>query len=360
MTEKTTFQSSFANTGGGAATGLPNYTRAGAGQRGGFQSEQMKQSVDAAVEARKTAAATDPRRQDNKPTGRANVSTAPTPSAGVVDYTAGKPTMKDPLTVSKMRYPSDLPDNFQMIFHFGPYTNEVALRNWYVNHDLSIALPLPGNLADSTSLGYSASNLGAIGGEFLGLLTKVAGSSDWIQTLRNEVNQAVRSPGKLASDVGRVIARRALAGVSPTLGTAVDLATGSTPNPHVAVSFTHVNLRTFTFTWKMSPNSADESAALEEIIRTINSRILPAKDGSNFLLSFPNHCQVLIQPMAVEQLFRFKPCVVESFNVNYAPSGIPSVFAGTNLPTEIEMSITLKEVRIRTSEDYQRSSYTQD
>lgn len=319
-----------------------------------------QQAVQAAAD-RAGSAAVDPRRTDRQLNGPVTLTGVPVkPTAGIVDYTAGKPSIRPALPVQKMRYPSDLPDNFQMIFHFGPYTNEVALRNWYVNHDLSVALPLPANLVDSTSLGYSTPNLGAIGGEFLGMLTKVAGSSDWLQSLRSEVNQAVRNPGKLASDVGRVIARRAIAGVSPTLGSALDLATGSTPNPHVAVSFTHVNLRTFTYTWKMSPNSPDESATLEEIIRTINSRILPAKDGSNFLLSFPNHCQILMQPMAIEKLFSFKPCVVESLAVNYAPSGIPSVFAGTNLPTEIEMTMTLKEVQIRTSEDYQRSSYAQD
>lgn len=368
MTEKTSFQlaaeraqrnSAFGGSSSSYAQGnQQNLTRT---STTGQQSTVAAQQAVQAAADRAGSAAVDPRRVDRQPTGpAAGVQTPPKPSAGVVDYAAGKPSMKPALPVNKMRYPSDLPDNFQMIFHFGPYTNEVALRNWYVNHDLSIALPLPANLVDSTSLGYSTPNMGAIGGEFLGLLTKVAGSADWLQTLRSEVNQAMRNPGKLASDVGRVIARRAIAGVSPTLGSALDLATGSTPNPHVAVSFTHVNLRTFTYTWKMSPNSADESAALEEIIRTINARILPAKDGSNFLLNFPNHCQILIQPVAIEKLFSFKPCVVESLGVNYAPSGIPSVFAGTNLPTEIEMTMTFKEVQIRTAEDYQRSSYAQD
>lgn len=276
-----------------------------------------------------------------------------------VDTSLNPLVLKPAKPVNLMKYPSDLPDSFQIIFHFGEYTSEVALRNWYVNHDLSIALPLPGNLVDTTSLGYSSTNLGAIGGELLGLLTNIAKQSDWIQAARDEVNQAVRNPGRLPKDISTVFARRVLSGVSPTLGTAFDLATGSTPNPHIAVSFTNVNLRTFTYTWKMSPNSIEESMALEDIIRTINTRILPRKDGSNFMLSFPNHCQVLMQPATIGNAFKFKPCVVESFNVNYAPNGIPSTFMGTNLPTEIEMSMTLKEVQIRTSEDYQTSQFAQ-
>ena len=57
-------------------------------------------------------------------------------------------------------------------------------------------------------------------------------------------------------------------------------------------------------------------------------------------------------PKQNEFLYDFKPCVIENMIVNYAPTGVPSFFAGTKAPTEIEFQLFLSEINLWLKEDY--------
>ena len=258
--------------------------------------------------------------------------------------------------VFKRSYPSDLPSedgSYYLQIMLGDYNQGVALSDMStVQHDVSIVLPVPANLMTATALDYSNVELGALGGEALNALRAIDGAGDKLQALRDQTNNLARELFKSGdSGLRQMVFRRMVAQVSPTLGSAVDLVNGSTPNPHIAVTFNNVKFRSFAYTWKFSPNSPGESVTLNEIIQKLNQRILPKKSG-NLLLKYPNQCKLKLFPYQLNTLFKFKPCVIESMRVNYAPSGSPSFFAGTQLPTEIELSINFQEIQIRTSEDY--------
>jgi hypothetical protein len=125
----------------------------------------------------------------------------------------------------------------------------------------------------------------------------------------------------------------------------------------MAVSFQNVNLKRYNFTWRLSPNNKSESQELEDIVLNLQSGSLPKRGP--FLLDFPDVVQLDMLPSG---LFHFKPMVIDSVVVNYAPSGVPSFFKnddGTSkkYPTEIELSISLKELDIHTSDD-PRYSFT--
>lgn len=259
-------------------------------------------------------------------------------------------------TVVKTEYPLDLPMNggsYYLQIMLGPYDVNTAIAGKGVQHDFSIAFPVPSNLLTATALDYTNINLGAFGGEFFKSAIKLgnaAQNGDFFAALRQEVNSGVRAVFE-NGNVRQLIARRVVSGLSPTLGSAVDLAAGNTPNPHVAVTFNNVKLRSFTYTWKFSPNSKPESERLQEIIQKLHERVLPKKSGS-LLLNYPNQCQLQLYPTQLNELFKFKPCVIDNMSVNYAPSGTPSFFAESKLPTEIELSMTFHEIQLRTSEDY--------
>lgn len=294
----------------------------------------------------------------NKPKPQATVPAASAPSS-MAASSAAAPSAAAPVKVTfKKEYPLDLPvdesSSYYLQIMLGPYDVNTAIAGKGVQHDTSIAFPVPSNLLTATALDYTNINLGAFGGEFLQSAVRLgdaANNGDFFGQLRNEVNVGVRALFGDNGNVRQLIARRIVSGLSPTLGSAIDLASGSTPNPHVAVTFNNVKLRSFTYTWKFSPNSKDESARLQEIIQKLHQRILPRKSGS-MLLQYPNQCQLRLFPAQLNELFKFKPCVIDSMNVNYAPSGTPSFFAETKLPTEIELSMTFHEIQLRTAEDY--------
>jgi hypothetical protein len=240
----------------------------------------------------------------------------------------------------------------------GAYSDEVATSvKDMVQHTVSIALPLPANLTTATSLDYSNVSLGALGGEALASLQRLKniyeGGGDLVQGLRGEVSGLAREMFKSGdSALRQTVVRRAVASAVPTLGSAIDIMTGTTPNPHVAVTFNNVKFRSFSYSWKFSPNSAKDSDKLTRIIAKIHECALPRKGDSRLLLTYPHQCKLRFSPEVLNDLFRFKPCVIDAVNVNYAPNGVPSFFAGTKLPTDIELAITFQEIQIRTSEDY--------
>jgi hypothetical protein len=155
-------------------------------------------------------------------------------------------------------------------------------------------------------------------------------------------------------DFFQALARRLAGGLSPEVGAAFDLATGTAPNPHMAVSFQGVALKKYQFSWRLSPNNEKESKILEEVIRNLQASGLPEKQGQ-FLLTFPDVISVEMMP---SNLFIFKPMMMDNVSINYAPSGSPSFYkSSTNnsnrYPTELELSISLREIDIHTASDDQ-------
>ena len=54
------------------------------------------------------------------------------------------------------------------------------------------------------------------------------------------------------------------------------------------------------------------------------------------------------------ELIKYKPALLQDVRVNYAPNGIPSFFAGTNLPTFIQIGLTFVETTYFTANDFGR------
>lgn len=251
---------------------------------------------------------------------------------------------------------------YNMKIFFAPYNADLALKNGeMMKTETSVVFPLPANLLSSTGLDYTNVNLGAIGGELIGAAKDLVNDPDFFGKLNSQIRTGVQlatGDNAASQDLRSVLLRRLVQGVSSTAGAAADLITGSTPNPHVAVTFNNVKLRTFSFTWKFSPTSAAESESLRKIIRMMQRRILPERN-SNFLLRYPNQVQIQLKPDPLNQLFRFKPAVITDLVVNYAPNGVPSFFKD-DMPTDVELSLSFQEIQIRTASDYDDNKQGQE
>lgn len=303
-------------------------------------------------------------------TGRADASTSPiTPqnvnaSAGYTDFdyigdlTASADTnipssTQSSLKPAKYSYPSDLMQRVCMFLYLAEYNSQVGLgATDRIQHDTSIALPIPASLLDSLGLDYNTLSLGVFGGPVAQSIDRIVGAGASGQSVINQTKTEISRLYNNAdrADIAKAILLRTTSTVSGTLGSAFGLSLGAVPNPHVAVNFNNVKLRTFSFSWKFSPNSAEESNELVSIIQTLQRRSLPKRDG--VLLEYPSQCKIEFRPTPFNDLFKFKPCVIDGINVNYAPNGIPSFFVGTQLPTEIDLNISLQEIQIRTASDY--------
>lgn len=245
-----------------------------------------------------------------------------------------------------LKYLTDDPKYFMQL-QFYDYEREGAFSDAKLNTIGTIILPMPLNLAEGLSLDVSDMSFGAFGGEAfesIDRLYKAAQSqnANFKDALKNEASRFVGQVVGRDPDLRRLIFRR-IVGVTPELRGAIDTITGTTPNPHLGLTFNGVKLRNYTFSWRLSPNNLIESYNIQEIIRTIKANSLPRLSPLKYYLDYP--CLVKISLGGAFKDFGnsilFKHCFIDNFTVDYAPNGSHSFFRQTQLPTDYALTLSL-------------------
>lgn len=256
-----------------------------------------------------------------------------------------------------LTYPPDM-RKYYINFALGEYERpNPYLEKSAFKPDFHIALPMPSNLLDPTGVKLKPTELGGLLGAGIenvaavvqnitagGLTEKGKGV---VEGLRKTANQTVGAAYALAYETASQVP-----GLDDAAGVAGQLL-GAVPNPHITVFFQGVDLRAHSFTWRFAPKNVTESIIIQTIIKEFKKRMLPNyKWGAANVLGYPNMVQITLEPEMSNQLYTFKPCMISAVNVNYAPNGIPSFFAGTKYPTAIEFQVNFQELEIFTSQDY--------
>jgi hypothetical protein len=183
--------------------------------------------------------------------------------------------------------------------------NKNANQNIYFNDMGTIRLPLPNSMVDDQQVNYQAEPL----------------------TPNIQMN-------KTASDVASVVS-------------------GSVLNPLLTVMFKSPAFKKFNFDWKLAPSNANESRTVNSIINTFKYNMLPGTGAGGTLLTYPNIVQITISANSPDYFtYVFKPAVIESFSVNYTPSGQPSFFGATYAPTEVQIRLGIMEIEYWLASDY--------
>ena len=289
--------------------------------------------------------------------GGAVVGGSTTPISPVNDPGLWTSQMRDREAQGNYSYPLDLTDDYYIKLSLHPYqriTTDAASTPG--NPHTVIKLPLPTNLIDAIQLAYTDLSLGMFGGPILDSI------AEGVNAYNTSAGSTINKMGKFAragfdsmknrlrdENVLYAIGRRLL--TNSTLGSAVDLVAGNTPNPHMAVTFNGVNLRKHTYSWRLSPTSEEESKSIRAIVRNLQAAALPKESSKGLMLSFPDIAIVEINPM---QLMTFRPCAIDNVVVNYTPNGVPAFFASkggarAGHPVEMELSVTLREIDIHTA-----------
>lgn len=236
-----------------------------------------------------------------------------------------------------------------------------TVRTETVDRNGTIRLPIPRNLQDSFSVTYSQENLGpGVGAATNAILEgRDAGAA------AGAVG-ALQVPGGLALQFGEAVLRRAAGAQNPgLLGQAAGIAaeyggsafnavqsvSGVTPNPFQTILFKNPNFKKHQFSWSFVPKEQSESEKLRKIVETFQYHMLPgiSKTASIFF-TYPGIVRIFLNPNT-NYLYKFKPCVVESFSVNYAPNG-PAFYRKTTAPAALTVNITFQEVELWTKNDF--------
>ena len=198
---------------------------------------------------------------------------------------------------------------------------------------------------DGTDVSAAAAEQGALGSiaDFL--------SSE---TGKESLKGAVKNVGaSLAQDQLAAVVGGAIGGIPGIAGGAAagDALSGSLQsagvarNPHLAVLFEGVDMRTHQFNYKLIPRSAAESNTLRDIIKEMKLAMAPEFIESGHFFNYPDEFD--IEFSNTDFLFKIGTSVLVDFQISYtAQDG--SLFHQNGAPVAVSISMTFQELDIVT------------
>jgi len=219
-----------------------------------------------------------------------------------------------------------------------------------------VILPLPQQLADQYGIRYAGTEFGISGALAMGIGSAGMKMIDQIGTKDGPSLDDMKKEigGVSLGGTARALMRR-VASIDAGISGAIDRLTGVALNPHNITVFEGINLRSFQFSWKVYPQSPQDSRAIQSALKQIRRLIHPENYNDEgvrdvFLLRYPHEVFATIW-VEEKALIRIGRSVISDLGINYAPSGTPAFFKGTHDPVELEFSITLQEVATLTQQE---------
>ena len=121
--------------------------------------------------------------------------------------------------------------------------------------------------------------------------------------------------------------------------------TGAVANPNMELLFKGPALRSFSFSWKMSPRDQKESIVIAKIIRMFKQSMAPQKTDAGLFLKAPNIYELTFNQGTDRHKFlpRMKECALNNCAVNYTPDGSYMTYDNTAM-VALEMSLSFQEM----------------
>ena len=128
---------------------------------------------------------------------------------------------------------------------------------------------------------------------------------------------------------------------------------GAILNQNMELLFNGPKLRGFSFTFRMSPRSADEAKAVRGIIRQFKQGMSPKKGKTFTFIKAPHTFFIgyYHKGSTSPWLNMFKECALESMSMSYTPDGQYSTFTDGAL-TSYQMQLSFKELEPVFDSDY--------
>ena len=221
-----------------------------------------------------------------------------------------------------------------------------------------ITLPLPVSMPnDEYSMNVGAVNLGLAGNALNFDINKMPDQmTDTIAERIGLGGNASKEAKQLVGGLAAILA--ASPGISdllsrksglPAISETAQALTGIVQNPHTALLFNGVNLRTFTFTWRLSPRSEKQSKNLNQIISTLKKAMHPNLMAFNFALDYPDLFKITFNNDK-EGIVNVDYSFLKSMSVNPTPAG--HAYYKEGYPSVIDLSLTFEEIAIKTAETF--------
>lgn len=247
----------------------------------------------------------------------------------------------------------------------------------------TVYLPMPNSISDLNSVSWgrddmnnlaaaaTANTLGSIPGtaaaaatgSLLGVGADKAIVAKQLMTL---IRSGAVSP-ELESLIGASTASKLLklGGYGVETESILARGAGVVPNSNLEFLFESPTLRTFNFTYRLSPRSSEEAKVVRRILRFFKqgmaARKVSGKSGqASFLLGTPNVFKLEFRTAnntGIDALNKFKTCALTSFRCDYSPDGFWSAY-DEGQPITTSMTMSFNELEPIYDTDYQSDIFT--
>ena len=218
----------------------------------------------------------------------------------------------------------------------------------------SVILPIPAGIGDANAVSWGGNSMSAVQAALaqaaLAAITKDPGEA--VESLLTSAQKVAGNSG----EVGTALANT-LAGMASGNQNLITRTTGAILNPNLDLLFQAPTLRPFNFNFSLSPRDPKEAETVMKIIRFFKQGMSPIRSKSNLFLKSPHtfQLQYLLREgrRSREHPFinKFKECALQSFGVQYTPTGNYSTFSD-GVMTQYNISMTFTELEPVFNDDY--------
>ena len=217
----------------------------------------------------------------------------------------------------------------------------------------SVVLPITAGISDQNKCDWGSSSMTIFDMAKANIATSAIfdGLGEGVKTGLGEIKKVFDQKDESSTAIGMAFAAQA-AGVDKLL----PRLTGNVFNPNMELLFKGPALRPFSFKFKLTPRSADESKEVIKIIRFFKQGMAPIRSSSNLFLKSPHTFRIAYLHRGADgQLHRglnmFKEVALQGFGVNYTPNGNYATYSD-GIPVAYEISMSFTELEPVFNDDY--------
>ena len=227
----------------------------------------------------------------------------------------------------------------------------------------TVVLPIPGGITDQNQVSWADDKMSA---------TQIALSDIALSTITGGVGAGLDSAQGVVgrgqsniSDIKKALSAN-IAGAAAGANRLLTRQTGAIMNPNMELLFDSPQMRTFTFSFLLSPRSKKEAGDIVKIIRFFKQGMSPIRSKSRLFLRSPHTFRLAYKHKATQNdkdkdtnepatdhkfLNKFKECAMNGFGVDYTPNGQYSTYEDGSM-TAYQVTMNFQEIAPIYNDDY--------
>ena len=217
-----------------------------------------------------------------------------------------------------------------------------------------VILPIPGGLTDSNAVDWGQATMTAADIAKSDLaLSALEGGGEGFEKAMGDIGGTIKTNKE---GIKEALTKKIAGSITGT-GDQLMKRTGQVMNPNMELLFNGPQLRSFGFTFKLSPRTKEEAKNIQKIIFCFKQAMAPVATEGNLFLKSPNTWRIRYYNREGAQhqyLNRFKECAMMSSSVNYTPDGSYATYTDGSM-VSYNLTLSFQELEPVFSTDYKAS-----